>query len=205
LTLVNVDPENPANTAPATTIRDAGFGGVRIVSRNGLADFVTECHEAGLFVLACVNEQSHGYLVPGADLYQIGNEPDIAGTNDSMPAQDYAGYAQLYRNTYRELPMITAGLASGQPLYLRDVDIAGGLVGFNAIALHYPKDATDINRFTKYAHGLPKVITEWWRPADHILEYKLELRKANVMLDAWFCWGYGQWALQPDQLRALRA
>lgn len=203
--LVNCDPFNPANTAPGSILRHSVFGGVRFVSRPGTESFVNEMQAEDLFVLAIVTEQSGGFLVPGADLYQIGNEPDIDGTNDTMSARDYAGYAQLYRNDKPDLPMITAGLASGNPLYLRDVDAAGGLTGFNGIALHYPRDATAISRYTRYAHGLPKYVTEWWRPYDRILDYRAELRKADIVLDAWFCWGYGQWALEPEQTRALRA
>jgi len=202
--LVNVDPFNPVNS-PRPAGMPTVFGGVRLVSRRGIEDYVQELQANSLYVLAVVNEESGGYLVPGADLYQIGNEPDIDGTRDSMSAHDYAGYAQLYRETYPDLPMILAGLASGNPLYLREVQANGGLKGFSGVAFHYPKDGALIERFSKYAGGLPKYVTEFWTGAQHIIPYLADLHRSGVVLTAWFSWGYDQWALKPDHLRALRA
>jgi hypothetical protein len=205
LTLVNVDPLNPVNTAPPLEIRAKGFAGVRYVSRLGLDDWVNECQTAGLYVVACITEQSDGHLPPNADLYQIGNEPDIDGTDDTMDAVAFAGYLQLYRRTYPELPMITGALASGQPIYLRNVRDAGGLTGFLGVGLHYPSEATMFAGYKRYTGGLPFYVTEWWRPTERILEYKVMLRQAGVVLDAWFSWGYQEFALSPAQERALRA
>ena len=203
--LVNVDPLNPVNTAEPGILKDAGFGGVRLVSRQGVEQFVESCHVRNLFVLACVTQQSRGYLVPGADCYQIGNEPDIAGTLDSMPAQAFADHLQLYRNTYPDLMMVTGGLARGVATFLRDVRDAGGLAGYSGVGLHYPAMAATFSAFTRYASGLPFVVSEWWTPADKVLAYRLMLRQQNVLLAGWFCWGYEQFALSPEQNRALNA
>jgi hypothetical protein len=205
VTLCNVDPNNPVNTASPAAIRAKGFAGVRYVSRRGLDDWVVECQAAGLYVLACITEQSEGYVPANADLVQIGNEPDIVGTADSMDAVTFAGYLQLYRRTYPELPMITGALASGQPTYLRNVRDAGGLNGFLGVGLHYPSEATTFASYKRYASGLPFYVTEWWRPAERILEYRTMLRQAGVVLDAWFSWGYQEFALSLAQERALRA
>ena len=205
--LINIDPENANNVDHPDAIRAHGFSGVRFVSRNleSVNSYVDQARDKGLFTLAVVTEQSEGYLVPGCDFYQIGNEPDIDGTRDTMKAPDFASYLQLYRRVYPGLHMITGGLASGQVVYLRQVRDAGGLNGFLGVGLHYPKDAAKITQFASFAGGLPMVISEWWRPAQNIPEYMQILRACKVSLHAWFCLGYDQWALQPDQARAIRA
>jgi len=205
--LINIDPENPGNTSDPDVIKAAGFTGMRFVSRNldSVNSYVEQARSAGMFTLAVVTEQSLGYLVPGADCYQIGNEPDIDGTGDTMSAPAFAGHLQLYRNTYPGLAMITGGLASAQVVYLRQVRDHGGLAGFHGVGMHYPRDAATITKFASFAGGLPMVISEWWRPAEHIPDYVQQLRLAKVSLAGWFSWGYDQWALTPEQLRALNA
>jgi len=203
--LVNGDPLNSVNWPPAAAQRDFGFGGVRLVSREGIESEVVSIQAEGLFVLAVVNEQSHGYLIPGADLYQIGNEPDIGGTNDAMSAQDFASYLQLYRNTYPDLPMITGGLASGDANYLKQVRDSGGLIGFSGVAIHYPSSSTVIAAYKRYAFSLPIYVTEWNTSADRVIAYKAMLKASGVVLSCWFSWGYNEWALSPQQARALTA
>jgi hypothetical protein len=203
--LVNGDPENAANWPAGSALRGFGFGGVRLVSRRGIEPEVAQMQAEGMFVLAVVNEQSQGYLVPGADLYQIGNEPDIGGTADSMRAQDFVSYLQLYRNTYPDLPMITAGLATADSSYLQRVRDLGGLNGFSGVAVHYPASLATISNYRRYANGLPIYVTEFNTSADRIVAYKAMMQSAGVALSAWFSWGYDQWALSPQQARALLA
>jgi len=100
--------------------------------------------------------------------------------------------------------MITGGLASAQVVYLRQVRDAGGLEGFVGVGMHYPRDAAVITKFASFAGGLPMVVSEWWRPAQNIPEYLQILRSTKVSLHAWFCLGYDQWALSPEQERAIR-
>jgi len=203
--LVNGDPQNSANWPLGAVLRGFGFGGVRLVSRRGIEPEVAQMQAEGMFVLAVVNEQSKGYLVPGADLYQIGNEPDIGGTADAMTPQDFAAYLQLYRNTYADLPMIPGGLASGDANYLKEVRLSGGLNGFSGVALHYPSSSIVLDTYKRYAPGLPIYVTEWNVSADRVIAYKAMLHAAGVALSAWFSWGYEQWALSPQQARALTA
>jgi hypothetical protein len=205
LSLINVDPENPANTASPQEIRIAGFGGVRLVSRPEVEAAAREFQAAGLFVLSVVTEQSGGFLIPDADLTQIGNEPDIDGTADSMGAREYADYARLYRDTYPGLPMITAGLASNQPAYLKAARDAGGLKGFLGVGLHYPTNLLAIGNFARYTDNLPLYVTEWWTDAPLIPAYRLMLRQSKVAMDCRFSWGYDRWALTDAQKRAIQA
>lgn len=203
--LVNVDPQNPANTASPAEIKQAGFGGVRLVSRVAVTAAAWDFRDAGLFVLAAVTEESGGFLIPDCDLYQIGNEPDIDGTADSMSATQYVEYLKLYRGTYPDLPMITAGLASNQPQYLRTVRDAGGLTGFLGVGMHYPSSQSAMTSMLRYSDNLPLYVTEWNYPAHLIPSYRLMLRQTRVALDCWFSWGYDRWALSNAQKRALSA
>jgi hypothetical protein len=203
--LVNGDPLNPANWPPANVLRAFGFGGVRVVSRRGIEAQTAAVQAEGLFVLAVVTEQSGGYLLPSADLTQIGNEPDIGGTADSMDPPTFTNYLRLYRDTYPDLPMITGGLASGDYTYLQRVRDLGGLQGFSGVAVHYPANATILGRYRNNAAGLPLYVTEWNTSADRILAYRAMLAGANVALDCWFSWNYSEWALTASQARALLA
>lgn len=204
--LINCDPFNPDNRADPARMPSI-FGGVRLVSRHGVEDYVQDCQNFGLYVLAVVTAQSEGYLVPGADCYQIGNEPDIDGTADSMGPREFAQHLALYRDTYPTLPMITGGLANGDPGWLYNLQRFDGVRGYNGVAIHYPSSVTKMKDYLT-AMGRTKKplwITEWNRPADEILEWRNNYRSVGVVMDCWFTWGYEQWTLSPEQARALRA
>lgn len=203
--LINGDPLNPSNWREPYELRALGFSGVRIVSRPGLENVVVDCQAASLYVLAVVSKESQGYLLPGADCYQIGNEPDIGGTLDYFPnPADFAGELQIYRGTYPKVAMITGGLAAADPVYLRKVRDAGGLNGFQGVGLHYPATVTTITAFQKYASGLPICVTEWNVPALDVPFYRAKMRGAGVAFDAYFCIGYGQFVLTAAHERALQ-
>jgi hypothetical protein len=101
--------------------------------------------------------------------------------------------------------MITGGLASGQPLYLKALRDRGALRGFLGVGLHYPANQFVIGNFLKYTDNLPIYVTEWWADAPLIPAYRLMLRQSKVALDARFCWGYDRWALSDAQRRAILA
>ncbi len=213
MTLVNVDPLNPAGQPSPDALIRAGFRGVRLVSRQGVQPYVGSVQDAGLMVLAVITEQSGGFLCP-ADVYQIGNEPDLAGTADTRSAADYVSYWNLYRDTYPDPIMIGAGLASGQTPYWKAVQSAGGLHGCSGFAVHpYGKNATTalalLLQYRAVTVGMPLWVTEWNRPAAEVADFAAMLEQTDgIVQSAWFCWsdsmvpGFG---LSPQQGRILGA
>ncbi len=209
--LCNVDPLNPDGAPFANTLIAAGFRGVRLVSRPSVAPYVQRMQDAGLMVLAVVTEQSGGYLCP-ADVYQVGNEPDVAGTGDSMSAADYVVHWNLYRETYPDVIMIGAGLASGQTSYWQAVQAAGGLKGAAGFAVHpYARTALSaaglLKAYQKITPGLSLWVSEWHRPDAEIPAFATMLR-ANTVMSAWFAWGgqpNPQFNLTPQSTRILGA
>src|SRR3982751_3678191 len=114
---VNVDPHNPSPWAkpdPAA-LRAEHFDGVRLTSRGDpvVYAFAEACRAAGLQVMAIVTGESGGYVLPQADIVQIGNEPDLFDT--WLDPLDYASLWDLYRKTYPQFVMFSAGMASGDP------------------------------------------------------------------------------------------
>ena len=112
------------------------------------------------------------------DVVQIGNEPDVPET--FMTPEEYAEQWVLYRNTYPDFTMFSAGLASGQLAYCEQVLVAIGDQAPlpDAIAIHpyikTPDEAASL--FDAYWNltvelfgaGIPIVATEWYRPAARI-------------------------------------
>ncbi len=213
MTVVNVDPTNPAGAPEPLVIRMAGFTWVRMVSHQGAVPYGQQCQAAGLFVLAVITEESGGYLCP-ADAYQIGNEPDVGmgHTPNAKSPADFVAWWNLYRGTYPALTMIGPGLASGDPHYWRDVQAAGGLKGAAGMAVHpYGKDWVTarglLQAYRAITPTLPVWLTEWSRPAGEIPAFKAMLR-ANTVADAFFCWSDGMvqgFGCSPEQRRAIGA
>lgn len=212
MTLVNVDPTNPSNRADPRRVYDLGLGGVRLVCRTGVESYIDECHAADLFVLGIITNASEGNMLGGlCDAYQIGNEPDGTGeSSDSMTRAEYVDMARLYRQTYPELVMISAGLVSGNVSWWATVGPAIIELGYQGFAVHpynkTPRAAeTLLKAYQKATPTLPCWITEWHRPAGEIPAWKAMLRRVGVVGDAWFSWGYDEWSLWPDKARALKA
>jgi hypothetical protein len=175
---INVDPHNPdpwAQPSP-TMLFEEGFRGARFTSRNtdGNRDYARECHDTGLRVLAIITEESHGYLVPGADVYQIGNEPDRSPTY-MRPDEYYWELWKIYRETYPDFDMYMAGLSSGGLNAVRYAERVLALCEENgtrkpdAIAIH-PYIKTSIEAAGEFdlmwdmAH-IPVIATEWHQSA----------------------------------------
>jgi hypothetical protein len=216
VTGINVDPLNPDNAPRVDELQRTGVRWVRLVSRDddAVRQYVEMCWSVGLMVLAVITEQSGGYLCP-ADVYQGGNEPDVAGTGDSMSPGAYVAYWNLYRKTYPELVMVGAGLGSGQISYWQQVQAAGGLQGASGFAVHpYAKTAvqakTMLAAYQKITPSLPLWVTEWNRPPAEVPAFASMLRQVSVM-DAWFCWspsvarGVGIYELDASTKRVLGA
>lgn len=231
MTLINIDPLNPANTAEPDFIKALGFTGVRFVSRSvqnpndpsqfapdpQVTDVKNAFQAANLFTLCVVTEQSNGVLIPDCDLYEIGNEPNVPGTRDTKPPWSFAGYLQLYRQTYPNLSMITGGILDAKidnqtaADYIAQVASYQGLLNFQGVGIHYPRNKSSIQSILSKSAGLLGFITEWWVDPTTpnfptpIFANKLMFRQLNIALDAWFSLGYSKWALTPAQARALRA
>jgi hypothetical protein len=215
LTLINGDPENPTNWRSPQELRDIGITGVRVVSRPEIASVVWMCQEANLYVLAVITGQSNivqpdgtlkPYMLPDADAYQIGNEPDISGTGDSRSPYQYAQDLKAARANNPGACLIVGGLASGNATYLKSVRDFGGLAGYQAVAVHYPRDASVLASFQRYTSGLPICVTEWWQQSPRDIPfYRAMMRQASVALDAYFCIGYDKFWLTPEVARAMFA
>lgn len=208
--LINVDPLNPANCPDPYRVKEMGFGGVRLVCRAGVEDYVNWCHNHSLFVLGVVARESEGNVLGGiCDVYQIGNEPDSPGESSwGMAADHYLEEARIYRETYPDLTLIAAGLTSGNTSYWRTVGPLIEQMGYSGFAVHpYGKNPLQaealLKRYQAITPGLPLWVTEWHRSADEIPAYRAMLRRIGVAVDAWFCWDYDVWTLQPEQTRAL--
>jgi hypothetical protein len=117
-----------------------------------LMDWVTECHYNGLKVLgrfvreSCYWWNPNGYeeeLDPdrAADMWiasvpwdaiQVGNEPDVASPASwTMPAGRLSKYLLYFRRRWHG-KLVCAGTASGNPAYLKDVDLSL----CDAVAIH---------------------------------------------------------------------
>lgn len=222
MTLVNIDPDNPngGRPDPAELLR-YGIRGVALVPRRGMADYVAYLQAAGLLVFARITEQSEGYVLEDcpADIYQLGNEPDLAGHPDTHSSQEYIAWWNLYYGTWfapseplAGYPVIAAGLCSGDTGWWRKVRDLGGLQGCSGLAVHpYGKPAAEayklLSAYRALTPTLPVWVTEWHRPAHEIAEYLAVLRRTSwIAGDAFFCWhDYGGWKLGEHRARMLGA
>jgi hypothetical protein len=162
------------------------FDAVRLVMRSGgqCEQYAKTCKDAGLFVLGVLANESGGYMIANADLYQIGNEPDGAPPSSwVMSPQEYVDLWNLYHGTYPNLPMIAAGLSSGDPSWWDKV--APQLDGCKGVAVHpYGKTLGEAKtllaayRAVRPSMGL--YVSEWNRPAAEIPGYDWWLRQ-NTM------------------------
>ncbi len=178
-TCINIDPANEPWGHPDP---NSGFAmdkihGLRFVGRSSIAgwlDWYWGWHRFGL--MNVITEQSQGWCYNKADIIQIGNEPDVAGTADSMDPDNYAWYWNLYRGTFDGFAPLWASAGLGSGLINAGNFLQAAWPGMNIkpdlVAVHcYDGDANQAiaecddlwNRF-----GLPVIVTEWWRPANQV-------------------------------------
>jgi len=198
---VNVDPHNPSPWAAPDPhqLRAEHFEAVRMTSRNEsvVYAYADACKAAGLQVLAIITGESGGYVLPQADVVQIGNEPDIPDT--WLDPGEYAALWDLYRRTYPQFVMFSAGMASGDPGYMAAVLEAITADWPAAIAIHpYAKTAQPaadlFDAYWNLTGLLPVVSTEWWQPArdgqiwpfQDMLNNQVDGR--STIWSSWFCY-----------------
>jgi hypothetical protein len=191
---INVDPANPAGNPDPAHLARLGARWVRLVSKPGIESYVEAAEQAGVLVLAVVARESAGYLVPGATVYQIGNEPDLTSHSSwTMTPAAYIHEWTTYRNTYPDFTMIAAGLASGQVAWWQEV--APHLEGCAACAVHpYAQTvASGAQLLRAYRAVRPELglwATEWWQPSARLIPFARMLQ-AETDAAIWFCWSSG--------------
>jgi hypothetical protein len=111
---VNVNPDHGAvNSPPPARLLEHGINAVRLVSQdsNDVRAYVTTCQEAGVFVLAVLANESHGYILDEANAVQVGNEPDGLGISSwKMTEEEYINLWNSVRQANPDRELITAGL-----------------------------------------------------------------------------------------------
>jgi hypothetical protein len=198
---VNVDPRFNDGAPDPQHLYDIGFRGVRYTSTPEGVDYADRCLTAGVSVLAIITGESKGFLMPNATYYQIGNEPDAQSTL-MTPAQ-YADMWVLYRNTYPDFKMFSAGLASGGENMLNywlavEQQIRHRAPQPDAIAIHpYLKNHVEAagefdmmwNQFQ-----IPIIATEWYvnPQTNDMWDFVCMLNNPDdgrsTMWNSWFCW-----------------
>lgn len=201
---VNVNPSDPAARPDPARLQQLGLRWVRMVLRDDDATraYMDACNAAELAVIGLVARESGGYVDGRPAVVQIGNEPDSAGASSwTMSPAEYVATWNLYRDTYPDLAMISAGLASGLPDWWRSVQQLGGLRGCSGLALHpYGKGAADALALADaYQADLPVWFTEWHRPPSEVPHYVAAARAAGVAALVWFSWG-GVTGFELDEL-----
>lgn len=189
---VNVDPLNPNGRPEPAVLRRLGANWVRLVLRDDPAvhDYAARCHDLNVNVLGVVARESAGFVGVECDMYQIGNEPDVNSPSSwTRTPDEYIEDWRIYRETYPGLPMIAAGLASGDVGWWQTV--GPHLQGCAAVGVHpYNKTATQaqtmLTAYRKVRPDLALWCTEWFRDANQIVPFQ---RMLNVQADAafWFC------------------
>jgi hypothetical protein len=189
---INVDPAWEGGRPDPARLQRLGAGWVRFVSRDSpdLFAYRDVCHDIGLRVLAVIARESGGYMLPDCDMYQIGNEPDLSSPSSwTRTPSEYIEDWRIYRDTYPNLPMISAGFASGIVSYYQQV--APYLHNCAAVAVHpYAKNPTEahalLQQYRAVRSDLALWATEWNRDTDQVVAFG---RMLKVSADAafWFC------------------
>jgi hypothetical protein len=219
---VNCDPENPANAPTSGELLWANVRWVRLVTRESaiVHDYTARMREAGIMVLAVITEQSQGHVCADCgDIMQCGNEPDLPNHGDSFSASKYVDYWNLYYGTwfapgkpFAGVPLISAGLASGQTSYWQSIINRGGLEGCSGLAVHpYAKTVVAAKplllAYQRLSPQMPLWCTEVNRPTAEIPGFAAMLRQ-TVAMWSWFSWGGQsdqQFNLTETQARILSA
>lgn len=169
----------------AEWVAGVGADAVRIVltREHDLRDRLREYRDHGLFVLGvCARESFDGfdswdeaftyyrrrYVNEGLiGALQVGNESDLDSPSSwTMSPDDLSSLGWAARSVLPDTTLVCAGMASGQPGWLEDVDLRW----CNVLAVHpYAKDATPDNDLPDawdlvheyWRYGLPVWVSEW--------------------------------------------
>jgi hypothetical protein len=162
-----------------------GIRRVRIISRRGLEWYTNACWANNIYVRAVVVD---GYYCQ-ADEYVVLNEPNL---ND-VSAEQFAEELQIHRREGSDRVLIAGSIADAPAAgidgvdYLRRVQAAGGLSGYQGVSIHYPASAARMAAFKKYASGLPVHIGEYNpEPAD-LSDYLAKVVMPNARTADYFC------------------
>lgn len=167
-------------STPLSTVLSLNATWVRIVAMpdQDLSSYFRDLRAAGIKILLVLARESgsdyaryrllYGNLV---DAVQVGNEPDLDSPSSwTMSQPQLAAFGREVRAIFpRPFPLVCAGLASGHPEWLDDMDLSWA----DALAFHpYLKDAAnpsdledlqDVDGLLEgyAAFGLPVLVTEW--------------------------------------------
>jgi hypothetical protein len=170
-----------------------GFRGVRAVSNARYVDRITTLRSMGLDVLAVVTDESQGFVPWNASIVQVGNEPDGPG---GMTPREYADYWNIYRETYPDFRMFSAGLCSGGMNAVNYLAAAWPDMRIKpeAIAIHpynkTPQEAAGDFDLMWNQFQVPVIATEWFRDAasTEIWDFQAMLDDRSSVWNSWFCW-----------------
>lgn len=171
-------------STPVEAIRDLRADWVRVVAtpENDLTDYLKALkhqHVSVLLVLARESFAGQDNLLTYRDRYaglldaiQVGNEPDLASPSSwTMTPGELAALGRSVRKAFPTTPLVCAGLASGDPAWISDLDLSW----CDAVAVHpYLKDgpnptdledlpdAVDLVRaYRAIVPDKPILVTEW--------------------------------------------
>jgi hypothetical protein len=168
------------------TLARLGVYRVRLISKPGIEWYIERCWENGILVRAVVTT---GYYCP-ADEYLVLNEPNLNG----ISAVNFAAQLQTHRDTYPDHTLISGGLGDAPSIgidaaaYIRDVQDAGGLTGYNGVAIHYPASSTRIAAFRRVVSSiLPIHVDEYNVPAQKLPNYIDKVLAPYAQTADWFC------------------
>jgi Glycosyl hydrolase catalytic core len=200
----NIDPTYPEAAPSPLQLRDLGLRWVRLVSRDipSIHAYVDDCNKFDIAVLACVAKESDGYIMPGAQVHQIGNEGDVNSPSSwTRTPQEYHDDWDIYWGTwfapgkpYEGSVVIAAGLASGLTNWLSQVWKIGPLQGCSGIAVHpytkTPVQARDlINSYKSIVgYNIPIWVTESNNKKEEIQYFNSLMQNANVVVNFWYPW-----------------
>lgn len=162
-----------------------GIRRLRIISRPGLAWYVDACWQQNIYVRAVVVD---GFYCM-ADEFFVLNEPNLQGKS----AWQFAQELQIHRNQYPDLTLIAGALGDDlshgidAAAYMTAVRRAGGLVGYQGVAMNYPVSAARIGAVKYAAGGLPVHVPEYYRPQRELAAYLSSVIYPAAATADWFC------------------
>ena len=168
-------------------LAELGIRRVRIVSRPNVEWYVERCWSNNILVRAVVVD---GYYCP-ADEYVVLNEANLE--QPPMTPQRFAEELQLHRRQYPNFVLIAGALgdnlADGIDAadYLNQVRLAGGLTGYDGVAIHYPRTAARMAAFKKAAANRAIHVTEYFKQPRELSDYMAQVIYPHARTADLFC------------------